>query len=38
MSEPLHNNTRAATRAEQAKDDEIGPNFVDRSVTLLDSK
>lgn len=28
MSEPLHDNVRSATRAEQVKDHEIGPNVV----------
>jgi FkbM family methyltransferase len=32
MSEPLHDNVRAATRAEQVKAHEIGPNFVQQEV------
>jgi ubiquinone/menaquinone biosynthesis C-methylase UbiE len=32
MSEPLHENVRSATRAEQAKDHEIGPNFVEQEL------
>ena len=32
MSEPLHDNVRAATRAEQVKDHEIGPNFVQQEL------
>ena len=32
MSEPLHNNVREATRAEQVKDHEIGLNFVRQEV------
>jgi ubiquinone/menaquinone biosynthesis C-methylase UbiE len=32
MSEPLHDNVRSATRAEQVKDHEIGPNFVQQEL------
>ena len=32
MSEPLHDNVRGATRAEQVKDHEIGPNFVQQEL------
>lgn len=32
MSEPLHDNVRSATRAEQLKDHEIGPNFVEQEL------
>lgn len=32
MSEPLHDNVRSATRAEQVKDHEIGPNFVEQEL------
>jgi ubiquinone/menaquinone biosynthesis C-methylase UbiE len=32
MSEPLHDNVRSATRAEQIKDHEIGPNFVEQEL------
>jgi ubiquinone/menaquinone biosynthesis C-methylase UbiE len=32
MSEPLHENVRSATRAEQVKDHEIGPNFVEQEL------
>jgi ubiquinone/menaquinone biosynthesis C-methylase UbiE len=32
MSEPLHDNVRNATRAEQVKDHEIGPNFVQQEL------
>jgi ubiquinone/menaquinone biosynthesis C-methylase UbiE len=32
MSEPLHDNIRSATRAEQVKDHEIGPNFVEQEL------
>jgi ubiquinone/menaquinone biosynthesis C-methylase UbiE len=32
MSEPLHDNVRTATRAEQVKDHEIGPNFVQQEL------
>lgn len=32
MSEPLHDNVRAATRAEQVNDHEIGPNFVEQEL------
>jgi ubiquinone/menaquinone biosynthesis C-methylase UbiE len=32
MSEPLHDNVRDATRAEQVKDHEIGPNFVQQEL------
>jgi ubiquinone/menaquinone biosynthesis C-methylase UbiE len=32
MSEPLHENVREATRAEQVKDHEIGPNFVQQEL------
>lgn len=32
MSEPLHDNVRSATRAEQVKDHEIGPNFVQKEI------
>jgi ubiquinone/menaquinone biosynthesis C-methylase UbiE len=32
MSEPLHDNVRTATRAEQVKDHEIGPNFVQQAL------
>jgi ubiquinone/menaquinone biosynthesis C-methylase UbiE len=32
MSEPLHDNVREATRAEQVKDHEIGLNFVRQEV------
>src|ERR671915_2143136 len=34
MSEPLHDNVRAATRAEQVKDHEIGPNFVEQELKV----
>jgi ubiquinone/menaquinone biosynthesis C-methylase UbiE len=32
MSEPLHDNVRSATRAEQVKDHEIGPNYVQQEL------
>ena len=32
MSEPLHDNVRSATRGEQVKDHEIGPNFVQQEL------
>ena len=32
MSEPLHDNARDATRAEQVKEHEIGPNFVQQEL------
>jgi ubiquinone/menaquinone biosynthesis C-methylase UbiE len=32
MSEPLHDSVRSATRAEQVKDHEIGPNFVQQEL------
>jgi ubiquinone/menaquinone biosynthesis C-methylase UbiE len=32
MSEPLHENVRSATRAEQVRDHEIGPNFVQQEL------
>jgi ubiquinone/menaquinone biosynthesis C-methylase UbiE len=32
MSEPLHDNVSSATRAEQVKDHEIGPNFVQQEL------
>jgi len=32
MSEPLHENVRSATRAEQVKDHEIGSNFVQQEL------
>jgi ubiquinone/menaquinone biosynthesis C-methylase UbiE len=32
MSEPLYDNVRSATRAEQVKDHEIGPNFVEQEL------
>jgi SAM-dependent methyltransferase len=32
MSEPLHDNVRSATRAEQVKEHEIGPNFVEQEL------
>lgn len=32
MSEPLHDNVRSATRAEQVKDHEIGSNFVQQEL------
>jgi hypothetical protein len=32
MSKPLHDNVRAATRAEQFKDHEIGPKFVEQEL------
>jgi SAM-dependent methyltransferase len=32
MSEPLHDNLCTATRAEQVKDHEIGPNFVHQEL------
>jgi ubiquinone/menaquinone biosynthesis C-methylase UbiE len=32
MAEPLHDNVRSATRAEQVKDHEIGPNFVQQEL------
>jgi predicted methyltransferase len=32
MSEPLHDAVRSATRAEQLKDHEIGPNFVQQDL------
>lgn len=32
MSEPLHDNVRSATRAEQVKEHEIGPNFVQQEL------
>jgi predicted methyltransferase len=32
MSEPLHDNVRSSTRAEQVKDHEIGPNFVEQEL------
>ena len=32
MSEPLHDNLRSATRAEQVKEHEIGPNFVGQEL------
>jgi ubiquinone/menaquinone biosynthesis C-methylase UbiE len=32
MSEPLHDHVRGATRAEQIKDHEIGPNFVQQEL------
>jgi predicted methyltransferase len=34
MSEPLHDNVRGATRAEQVKDHEIGPNFVQQELQI----
>jgi SAM-dependent methyltransferase len=34
MSEPLHDNVRSATRAEQVKDHEIGPNFVEQELKV----
>jgi ubiquinone/menaquinone biosynthesis C-methylase UbiE len=32
MAEPLHDSVRSATRAEQVKDHEIGPNFVEQEL------
>lgn len=32
ISEPLHDNVRSATRAEQIKEHEIGPNFVQQEL------
>lgn len=34
MSEPLHDNVRGATRAEQVKDQAIGPNFVQQELQV----
>ena len=35
MSEPLHDNVRSATRAQQVKEYEIGPNFVQQEVQAV---
>jgi precorrin-6B methylase 2 len=34
MSEPLHDTVRSETRAEQVKDHEIGPNFVEQELKV----